>query len=183
MPEFFQPASTDADPLPHVDEHDRELGVLTRREVHQRGLRHRAVHVCVIDPLGRLWLQLRSRTKDAWGGYWDLSATGHVDAGESYDAAARRELREELGLNGDPVFLTKLEANAHRCWEFHALYSLRHAGPIIEFNRREIDDVRPFDRAELERLIATPAPAFPLCPGIADALPWLTPATGFGVPL
>jgi isopentenyldiphosphate isomerase len=181
--DYLQHASTDDDPLPVVDEHDREIDVLTRREVHLRGLRHRAVHVCVFDPLGRLWLQLRSRAKDSWGGYWDLSATGHVDPGESYEVAARRELREELGIDAEPIFITRLEANEWRCWEFHGLFYLRHAAPIEAFNRAEIEAVRPFARDELERLVATPDPAWPLCPGIVDALPWFTPQMGFGVPL
>src|SRR6185503_1142083 len=102
--ERIQPACTDGDLLPVVDENDIQFDVLPRREVHLRALRHRAVHVCVIDPLGRLWLQLRSRAKDAWGGYWDLSATGHVDPGETYEFAAHRELHEELGLTGEPVY-------------------------------------------------------------------------------
>src|SRR5438067_2202632 len=101
-PHSFQPAETDSDLLPVVDENDNQIAVLPRREVHLRQLRHRAVHVCVIDPLERLWLQLRSRSKDAWGGHWDLSATGHVDPGETYEQAARRELIEELGIQGNP---------------------------------------------------------------------------------
>lgn len=81
-----------------VDENDRPVGRAPRREVHARGLRHRAVHVLVFDAAGRVLLQRRSATKDTFPNTWGASASGHVDAGEDYDACAVRELREEVGL-------------------------------------------------------------------------------------
>ncbi len=81
-----------------VDECDVVVGSATRAEVHRRGLRHRAVHVLVFDPAGQIYLQRRSWTKDCSPGLWDTSAAGHVDRGETYADAARRELAEELAL-------------------------------------------------------------------------------------
>ncbi len=70
-----------------------------RSEVHARGLRHRAVHVLVFNSRGEIFLQKRSMKKDRQPGVWDSSCSGHVDAGENYEATAVRELREELGLD------------------------------------------------------------------------------------
>ena len=43
-----------------VDESDRVIGQAPRREVHARGLHHRATHILVHDAAGRVFLQRRS---------------------------------------------------------------------------------------------------------------------------
>ncbi len=106
----YQSAPTDNDPLPVVNERDEPVGVMPRRQVHLENRRHRAVHVGIFDSNGRIWLQQRARTKDSWPGAWDLSATGHVDPGETYDQAAVRELAEELAIDARPAFVTKFDA-------------------------------------------------------------------------
>jgi 16S rRNA (adenine1518-N6/adenine1519-N6)-dimethyltransferase len=81
-----------------VNDRDEIVGRQSRREVHRLGLKHRAVHVVLFNGRGEIFLQKRSMKKDCFPGAWDSSASGHLDVGESYDACAVRELREELGL-------------------------------------------------------------------------------------
>jgi isopentenyldiphosphate isomerase len=81
-----------------VDENDRVLRRATRREVRQRNLRHRAVYILVFNSHGQLFVHRRTFTKDIFPGYWDVAVGGVVSAGEDYDSAARRELREELDV-------------------------------------------------------------------------------------
>lgn len=176
----LQKATTDDDLLPVVNERDELIGVQTRRNVHLKRLRHRAVHVAVFDPGGRLWLQQRAMTKDTWPGAWDLSATGHVDPGETYDAAARRELKEELGIDAEPTFILKLPATEQRGWEFHALYLLHWPGAIDDFNRDEVQAMRSFAIAELQTMLEASDPALRLTPGVGDALPHLIDALRAG---
>jgi len=85
-----------------VNARDEVIRRATRREVHATGLWHRAVHVLVFDAAGRVFLQKRSMKKDLSPGLWDSSCSGHLDAGEDYDAAAVRELSEELGVRVSP---------------------------------------------------------------------------------
>ena len=81
-----------------VDAQGRVTGRARRSECHGNpALRHRAVHVLVFDPAGRLFLQKRSSTKDTAPGLWDTSVGGHLQPGESFEQAARREFAEELG--------------------------------------------------------------------------------------
>jgi isopentenyldiphosphate isomerase len=90
-----------------VDAEGHAIGRATRRECHGNpALRHRVVHVIVLDPQGRWYLQKRSAAKDIQPGKWDTSVGGHLCPGETPDAAARREMAEELGLVGPaPEFL------------------------------------------------------------------------------
>jgi isopentenyldiphosphate isomerase len=81
-----------------VDTDDRVIGVARRAQVHARGLRHRAVHILVLNREDKVFLQKRSKAKDSHPGKWDSSASGHLDSGEAYAAAAIRELHEELGI-------------------------------------------------------------------------------------
>ena len=115
-----------------VDGRDAVVGRASRREVHAGSLLHRAVHVLVFDGSGRVFLQKRSMEKDIAPGLWDSSCSGHVDSGESYDAAAVRELAEELGLTivSVPERIFRVEACLETGWEFVWVYRLTHPGPF-----------------------------------------------------
>jgi isopentenyl-diphosphate delta-isomerase type 1 len=117
-----------------VNERDEVIHRATRREVHATGLWHRAVHVIVFDAVGRVFLQKRSMLKDLSPGLWDSSCSGHLEAGEDYDAAARRELREEIGIPFDDTAglmrWFRIEACEPTGWEFVWAYRLRYDGPI-----------------------------------------------------
>ena len=80
-----------------VDADDRVVDVVTRREVRARNLRHRSVGIAVFARDGRVLIHRRADTKDVWPGRWDLAVGGVVDSGESWEAAAARELAEEVG--------------------------------------------------------------------------------------
>lgn len=130
--------SVAAERFPVVDSQDRLLGDAPRAEVHGNNLRHRAVHILIFNHLGELFLQKRSCWKDRHPRLWDSSAAGHVDAGEDYDAAANRELREELGVSAELRRVVKLPASEKTGQEFIWLYQARHDGPF-QLARSEID--------------------------------------------
>lgn len=115
-----------------VDENDEVIVRATRAEVHRRGLLHRAVHVLVFNRRGEVFLQKRSTKKDRQPGLWDSSASGHVDSGEDYDSCARRELREEIGLElaAPPRRLFKLAASAETDQEHVWVYRCQAEGPF-----------------------------------------------------
>lgn len=135
-----------------VDEKDVVMSRATRREVHARGLRHRAVHVLVFNRTGELFLQKRSPSKDTAPGAWDSSASGHVDAGENYDACAVRELREEIGLRVAlaPKRWFRLPACAETGQEFVWVYRLESEGPFA-LHPGEIERGAWFAPAEIAR--------------------------------
>lgn len=87
-----------------VDEHDAVVEVVTRAEMRARGAaaRHRAVYVAVTTSSGALVVHRRADWKDVYPGYWDICFGGILGAGEAWDDAARRELREEAGVDAHP---------------------------------------------------------------------------------
>lgn len=114
--------STDSELLEVVDERDRVIGMDTRRRIHEKHLLHRAVHVFLFDSRGRLYLQRRSDYKDRFPGLLDSSAAGHVDPGEAYEQAARRELKEELDIDAHVVEITRVTPSEITDFEHVALY-------------------------------------------------------------
>ncbi len=137
-----------------VDAEDHVVGQATRGEVHAQNLMHRAVHVLVFNKRRDCLLQKRSMWKDRHPGVWDSSAAGHLDAGETYEEAARRELAEELGIGDAPlVYAGSLPPSAETGWEHIALYLAGHAGSV-RFPAAEIEAVLPFPAAVIDRWIA-----------------------------
>lgn len=137
-----------------VDSNDNVVGQATRREVHARGLLHRAANIFVFNSHGQLLLQMRSEFKDEYPRCWTSSASGHLDAGETYAEAATRELTEELGLRSPLEYLTTLPAGPETANEFSALFRTVCDDPP-EINRDEIDSVEFFDLGELATMVDT----------------------------
>lgn len=114
-----------------VDAQDVVVGQERRGVVHAEGLRHRAVHVFLVNKVGEVFLQKRSRLKDVHPGVWDSSAAGHLEVGEGYEAAARRELREELDQEGEELTrIAGLSASEATGWEFVALFEAQKQGGL-----------------------------------------------------
>lgn len=117
-----------------VDENDKVIGRETRRTVHRKKLLHRAIHVFVFNSAGEIYLQKRSASKDTAPNRWVSSCSGHVDSGETYEVAARRELGEELGIDGTAAQLEEIlaiDAVRETGNEFVRLYQiLDYEGPI-----------------------------------------------------
>ncbi|RME38122.1 MAG: NUDIX domain-containing protein, partial [Deltaproteobacteria bacterium] len=135
-----------------VDEEDRVVGRATRSECHGNpSLIHRVVHVLVFDCKGCLLLQKRHPDKDIQPGKWDTSVGGHLDAGEDYLQAARREMAEELGIRGVPLtFLYKSRIRNEIESENVATYMVQWDGPIRS-NPDEITEVRYWRPVDIEK--------------------------------
>jgi 8-oxo-dGTP pyrophosphatase MutT (NUDIX family) len=93
------------------DEVGRHVGVKDRAAVHRDGDWHRVFHCLVVaerpGPGAVAVLQLRGATKAAFAAMLDLTAAGHLEAGES-PLEGIRELEEELGIHVDPADLVAL---------------------------------------------------------------------------
>lgn len=94
--ELFDVRNPDGSPSGIV----RERGI-----VHREGSLHATAHIWVVrenDKSGYdVLLQKRSACKDSNPGYYDISAAGHLPAGDDYLPSAVRELAEELGITAE----------------------------------------------------------------------------------
>ena len=148
------------DPLPGadelvdvVDEANHPLAVMRLKDVHQQHLRHRAVFILVYDAQGKIYLQKRSAAKKIFPGHWDISAAGHVKAGEPCLLAALRELEEELGLTPPTLKeLHRLPANPDTGFEHAVLYSAGKTRLPLHPNPDEVESITAYDREELDCL-------------------------------
>ncbi|MBU0980171.1 MAG: NUDIX domain-containing protein [Nanoarchaeota archaeon] len=116
-----------------VDENNRPTGkTATREQVHKDpSLIHRAAYVFVINDKEKLYIKRRSLIKDLSPLYWEGSASGHVETGDSYEDTAMKELQEETGITGVKMEMLgdfKLFIDKEREW--HRLFICHHNGPI-----------------------------------------------------
>ncbi len=96
-----QTARTEGEFLTVLDAENQPCGTLPRALVHACGLRHRVVHVLLFETRGQtcgIWLQQRGLDRPTLPGYYDWTATGHLDPGETPAEGACREAREETGV-------------------------------------------------------------------------------------
>ncbi|MBR4596862.1 MAG: NUDIX domain-containing protein [Opitutales bacterium] len=119
---------TDPDELfDEVDANDNILRPLPRKIIHQNRLRHRAVHAIFFDAESKfILLQKRSAKKDSYPLAYTTSCSGHVDSGETYEAALLRETAEELGVSlplEKFLRIGKVEACAETGFEFTKVYA------------------------------------------------------------
>ena len=139
-----------------VNERNEVIGLLPRREVHQRGLAHRASHVFVFNPAGKLFLQKRARTKRELPGYFDSSAAGHLQPMESYEDCAGRELMEELSIATEIVRLGGLVASDENAFEHVGLFACR-TDQVPRPDPAEIERGEFYPLDQIDRWIATGA--------------------------
>ena len=79
-----------------------------KSEIHSLGHYHHTIHVWLYTSNGEILLSQRSANKVICPLLWDVSAAGHIDAGESMLNAALREVREEIGLTMKAQDLEKI---------------------------------------------------------------------------
>jgi len=125
-----------------VDEKGNVLKLAKRSEIHaDPSLIHRVVHVLIFDKKGRLLLQKRSLNKDVAPGKWDTSVGGHVNPGEDILEAAKREMKEELGISDCRLdYMYAYLFSNHVESELVSTFSCIYNGKFF-FNKDEIDEI------------------------------------------
>ncbi len=108
-----------------LKEDGSKSGIVRERGVtHWEGSLHPTVHIWIVREREQgaydVLLQKRSARKDSYPGCYDISAAGHVTAGEDVLESAKRELQEELGIMACPE---ELEAvGIHKGWTEDVFY-------------------------------------------------------------
>jgi isopentenyldiphosphate isomerase len=164
------------------DELGRHRGVLDRSVAHAEGWWHQVFHLLIVArrPAGAsVILQRRASAKSTFPGLLDLSATGHLAAGER-PIDGLRELREELGIELDPESLVRLgvrrlvdETVEGTNREFCNVY--------LALDHRALSDYQP-DPAEVDGVVELEiASALDLFHGRADEVDAVMAVVGGGL--
>ena len=136
-----------------VNANDEVVGTAQRKGIHKTGLLHRSVHIFLMDPEGRIWLERRADNTDTFPDYYSSSAGGHVSSGESYMQGAEREALEELGINGLKLEQKhKLSASADTSNEFVMFYTaVSDEKPKVHENTKSLN---AFTVEQIDEMIA-----------------------------
>ena len=136
-----------------VDENDNEIGRETREKCHLgKGKMHRAIAVFLFYNKNLMLIQQRSQKKLLWPGYWDCSVATHVYPNETYEDAAKRGLKLELGISARVekilTFTYFAPFGNHAENEYCTLLTGRYDG-VVTPNPREVSS---FNYASLKEL-------------------------------
>jgi len=132
-----------------VDENDERVGVSGKLEAHHLGKLHRAFSVFIFNSKEELLIQKRAMSKYHSGGLWSNTCCGHPRSGEDILVAARRRLREEMGIDCNLrevykfIYKTKFDNGLTEHEYNHVLVGKSDASPIV--NPEEAEDWKWID--------------------------------------
>ena len=82
-----------------VDDEDRVIGKSTLKESNEKKLRRRADRIIVFNADKKILIQKRASHLSNYPGMWEIGVGETIKSGESYDKAALRGVKEELGTD------------------------------------------------------------------------------------
>ncbi len=152
-----------------LDKYGQLTGETTPKSIaHRDGIWHRTVHIWIQNHDGDILLQRRAYVKPSHPGYWDISAAGHISAGEDARTSGVRELNEELGISVSPdelkqLFVHRSETRPRPDWinnEFNYVFLLRWKGnpDDLQLQEEEVAEVRWLSLSEFKILIKSTDP-------------------------
>ncbi|MCK5152842.1 MAG: NUDIX domain-containing protein [Spirochaetales bacterium] len=122
-----------------------------KSEAHRSGLWHRSSHIWIFNNKSEILLQLRSGEKNIFPNLWDVSAAGHIGAGEKPINSAIRETEEEIGLVAAPkdleFYKIRKQISQYNQFldnEFHYVYFLKFNDDInnLILQKEEVEKIR-----------------------------------------
>lgn len=111
-----------------VDENDKVIEVLSRDKIYANNLKYvRVVEAFIYNSDGKIWIPIRHDKKRIAPGGFDVGVGGHVEHGETYLDAFRKETQEELGWDIESM-------NYHRVGKFGPKDGLNTVSMLYEIN-------------------------------------------------
>lgn len=142
-----------------VDINDKEIGEAEKLEAHKKCLLHRAFSVYLYHD-NKLLIQKRAEGKYHSAGLWANTCCSHPRVGEQLEAAVKRRLKEEAGIECQVEELThfiyreKFETMAE--YEVDHVFLGEYGGEFL-CNRKEASEMKYVDMDEIaEDLVKCP---------------------------
>ncbi len=140
-----------------IDENDNVIGQAPYSDIYSKKLPHRIVHLFIFNDAGEMALQLRSKHKSFCPGAWSTSVGGHVQSGETYEAAILRESMEEVGIVPLVKFLSidRYQNTIERGGQlkFLGTFTANYNGSF-KINLEEVEKCEFFSLKEIKQMIA-----------------------------
>ena len=147
-----------------LDEEGNPTGKVEDKDViHDTGLWHKEVAVLIQNEKGEYLIQKRAETKKQGPNKWGLTA-GHVDAGETYENAIVREIKEEIGIDVKledlkplGIFKQKYESEKTTNNNYTKYYHYKTNRKIEEYTIQyeELSELKYITLTELKRILET----------------------------
>lgn len=109
--------------------------ICLKSEIHSKGHFHNTAHVWFYTQKGEILLAQRDANKTLYPLLWDVSVAGHIDAGESVEQGAIREVKEEIGL-------TLIENDLHKIGVFECFQSYENGIVDNEFHHTYLVELK-----------------------------------------
>ncbi len=135
-----------------VDVNDNIIGIFPENKIKKCKMIYRLIVVFVFNNKGDLFLQLRSHSKERYPDYYESSVGGHVEIGEGYKEAAKREMMEELGILEELDFICKKKVTYEDHTRFVSLFKCM-TSKEINISKDEVDNGRFFKLTEINEMI------------------------------
>lgn len=149
-----------------VNGEDEVTGKELKSQKLEEGFISRVIAILLRDSEGKFLMCRRADHKDDAAGLWDMAVCGNVESGEAYEAAAKRELQEELAIKCNLESLGKfyLEYAATKGGTLKVFCTvfLGYSDKVPELNE-ELSEFRKMSFDEIETELAANPEKF--CPG------------------
>ncbi len=138
-----------------VDEQDKIIALDTKDNKLSKGLISRNVAIFIVDSNNNLIITKRSPAKKTFPNRYDVAACGNVIAGESCNDAAKRELKEELGIDCPLELIEKIfnefQHNGKTLRYFTSVFKGRLSGSITL--NSELTEFHAMSISHIQKLI------------------------------
>ncbi|WP_298763768.1 NUDIX domain-containing protein [uncultured Polaribacter sp.] len=113
-----------------------------KSEAHKNGWFHATVHIWLFTADKKILLQKRALTKKVFPGLWDISVAGHIGAGETILASAKREVLEEIGLELHEKELIKIGTRIHQVTHANGIQDNEHHHVFIAELKKPVSELK-----------------------------------------
>jgi len=114
---------------------------ISKDEAHLNGTWHRSIHILIINKdKTKTLFQKRCSDKKLYPNTWDIAVGGHISHGEEPIEAARRELKEELGLDYIDYDLKEIEI-IKETLKYDNIYSNEFLYTYVIYANIDIDSI------------------------------------------
>lgn len=141
--------------IEEVDWDNNVIAVHPREKLKEKVFPHRASLIIPITPEGKLILCKRAKDKHPYPNTWCCAVGGKVLAGETYEQAAMREMKEEVGLTADLQFVAPFSYKEEDYPAiFHIFTTTQHIRKeLFNLDPTEIQYAEEFTREEVRQLM------------------------------